>query len=222
MSVEVKKEVSHYDSVGRSYLDHAIKASGLAEDFFALLKEQVLELGDSAFIPKIDGKGNKVYPIDTAFLKATGEMEANLLLEVIELTNDLTMTFSKYVGSYKVRKSNLRRGIKNGVDPRKFDTYTSYIKAADKVTGGNSAGGTVSGKKKDGGTAKSTNKDMSTISVVTSNLPDKLKARLGILIKHLAQLPEDQALRVIQGAEGAIGKLQKVGGKFSHVKTATS
>ena len=195
-----------------AYAEGTIKADsvvrGLAENLFLGLKERAIE---------IDGDEDK--NLATEFRLALAEMESKTLNLLIALTGKADATHAKDVTGYKNRKSELIKGLLNGIDPTKYDTFTAYRKATDEKTGGNASGGNNKGTDNTNSSNKATDTTAVTeLQTVTNNVNAKIQDKLNLFVKHLAKLDEEQALSILQGAEGAIARLTKAGGRHSNAQ----
>lgn len=130
------------------------------------------------------------------------------------------VTLSSYSGTWKKTKSQLRRGIKAGVDPKDHKTRGAFLKATDEITGGNSLGKTKAIPTKNPDSKG--DKSKSTIAEVTTGnkLSKTASERLHSMIRELEKLPESEQVAVLTNCEGAIrSKLKKVA-RLSNLKTA--
>lgn len=205
----VTRYMTHYNSAADGYIELVSKAKGLADELFYGLKSQA----------EVTDKANLLAEYDKAMI----DVESSRKALVVELYNDEAMTMAKVPG-WKSRKSELRRGIKAGVDPTKFESFSSYRKAIDKATGGNSVGTSnlVKAPTGNGGSNASSEKDGSApLTVVNSGLDKAVQDKLNLLAKHLMKLDTAQQLKVLADCDGQIHKLAKMGGRFSNVNRKT-
>jgi len=207
--------MTHYCSAADGYIELVSRAKGLADELFYGLKSQAKEVDKANLLAEYD--------------KAMIDVESARLEVVKELYNDEAMTMAKVPG-WKSRKSELRRGIKAGVDPTKYESFSSYRKAVDKATGGNAVGTsnlvkapTDNGGSNASGGGAPDNKGTSTpLAVVNSGLDKAVQDKLNLLAKHLMKLDTAQQLKVLADCDGQIHKLAKVGGRLANVKRATA
>lgn len=212
MNVRTKTAV-HFVDVANAYIELEGKARGLADQFFKELVELAKEKGTDNLLSEFD--------------KSMIEVETAVKDKLLKLTNDSDITLGKYCSAWKVRKSELRKGVKNGLDPTKYESFSKFRKGVDAKTGGNSVGS-------NGGSGKVKDKNSSHNVTSASGGHDKLHSvtnkrldvldpavqdKLNLLIKHLGKLDKDGQLKVIADCDSAIHKLAKAGGRFANVNT---
>lgn len=209
----VTKYMTHFNSAAEGFIALEATASGLADEMYNGLVALATELGTDNLLSEYD--------------KVMIDVENTYKEELVKLTNDADITLSKYSSAYKVRKSELRRGIKAGLDPTKFVSFSKFRKGIATVAGGNASGTTKltaptsNGGSNIGGGAPNEAKT-SSLAIVNSGLAPTVQDKLNLIAKHLLKLDEATQLKVLADCDGAIHKLSKVGGRFVNVKRATS
>lgn len=210
----VTKHMVHFENAADGFIELEGKASGFAEELF-----------NGLVVLAAEYKGNE---LTDKFDETCLAVENARKPKLVEITGDETMTMTKYSAGWKVRKSELRRGIKVGLDPTKYDTFTSFRKAIDKAVNKNVSGKSTGGGAPDkSGGADSSKGDSAgntnpTLHPVTNSLPKSVAEKLNLIAKHLAELDEKAALEILTNCDGAIhARLKKVGGRFGNVKKKT-
>jgi len=209
----VTKYMTHFNSAAEGYIALEATASGLANELYNGLVALATEFGTDNLLSEYD--------------KVMIDVENTYKEELVKLTGDSEMTLAKHSSAFKVRKSELRRGIKAGLDPTKFVSFSKFRKGIATVEGGNASGTTKvvaptgNGGSSNGGGAPNEAKT-STLAAVTSGLTPAVQDKLNLIAKHLDKLDEASQLKVLADCDGAIHKLAKVGGRFSNVNRATA
>lgn len=209
------KHMTHFNSAADGFIELEGKASGFAEELF---------IGLSALAEEFSGKD-----LIAEFDKAMIDVENARKETLVKLTGDNSITLSKYSPAWRVRKSELRKGVKAGLDPTKYETFAKFRKATDKATNSNASGtntGASGGSSNKSGGADnkgpSTGNTPAVLHSVTSNLPKAVADKLNLIAKHLVDLDEKAALEILTNCDGAIhARLKKVGGRYGNVKQKT-
>jgi len=210
------KSMTHFLAYGEGMIELETKARGLAEELFLGLCDLVHE-----------NEGKLGADLLAEFNKSLIDLENTCKNKLIASTGDESATFGKCISGYKVRCSELRKGIKAGLDPTKYESFSKFRKAIDSKTGGNSVGSNGgSGKVKDKNSSHNKAEDDGKLHSVTNKHVEKLDStvqdKLNLLVKHLSMLDKEGQLKVIADCDSAIHKLSKVGGRYSNVKSATT
>ncbi|UCD07137.1 MAG: hypothetical protein JSW41_04905 [Candidatus Aenigmatarchaeota archaeon] len=200
--------MSHYKCAAEGFIALEKKAGELANEIFLgtkLLAEECIN-------------SDLVVEFDKAMLDAEALLNASL--------SD-GETLSKKYGRWKVTKSQVRKGLKAGIDPTKYNNLFQFNKATDEKTGGNSVG---SGGKSGGGAlgkgnsnkgGSNTNNNPTELQLVTSDkLSKAVQAKLNDIAKQLSNMSEEDAISILNGTSGAIRKkLKAAGGRYNNLKT---
>lgn len=216
--------MTHFNAYASGMIALEAKARGLAEELFLGLKELAIEVIAYNNDEKSEGKKD----LKAEFSKSLTDLECTHKGALIKLNGNENATLASEIKGFKNRRSELNRGIKEGVCPSKYESFTAYRKAIDKVTGGNSDGrssppsnsGASTGSSSKGGGAS--DKAVKLQSVTNDKLSAAVQDQLKLVAKHLSKLSEADQLKVLKNCDGAIHKLANVGGRFSNVKSATS
>lgn len=207
------KYMTHFYSAAEGYIALEATASGLADELFNGLAALAAEYGTDNLLAEFD--------------KVMIDVENTYKEELVKLTGDADITLSKYSSAFKVRKSELRRGIKVGLDPNKFKTFSKFRKGIAAVAGGNASGTTKvtaptgNGGSNNGGGAPNEAKT-GNLAVVNSSLTPAVQDKLNLIAKHLAKLDEAAQLKILSDCDGQIHKLAKLGGRFINARKATA
>ena len=204
----VTKYMTHFNSAAEGYIALEVTASGLANELYTGLVALATEFGIDNLLSEYD--------------KVMIDVENTYKEELVKLTGDSEMTLAKHSSAFKVRKSELRRGIKAGLDPTKFETFSKFRKGIATVEGGNASGTTKAVTASNNGGGAPNEAKTSTLAAVTSGLTPAVQDKLNLIAKHLDKLDEASQLKVLADCDGAIHKLAKVGGRFSNVNRATA
>lgn len=212
------KSMTHFVAYAEGMIALEQKARGLAEELFLGLKELAIEV--IAYNNDEKSEGNK--DLKTEFAKSLSDLEYSCKEKLVKLTGDENATLTSAIPSFKVRKSELNKGIKAGIDPSKYDTFSAYRKAIDKATNSNSDGRSKPNGKGEGtDSATSASSPPKLQTVTNSKLSTAVQDKLNLVAKHLTKLSEEDQLKVLSNCDGAIHKLASVGGRFSNVKKKT-
>lgn len=207
---QLTKSMTHYIAYAEGMIALEAKARGLAENLFIGTKALAFEIEDS------DKK------LDVEFNSSMKELESSCYNKLVAFSGDKDATMAKYITGFKNRKSEIKKGLEAGVDPRKFDSFTAFRKATDKVTGSNADG------RSNKGTDNTSNKSdvstsVSTLQSVTSAMPKAVQDKLTLMTKHLVKLDEGDALKILGNCDGAIHHmLNKAGGRYANVNKQTA
>lgn len=200
--------MTHFIASAEGYLQLEVTARGLADKMYTGL----LELAKT-----VEDKSNMLAEFDKAMI----DLETQLKAKVFEVYKDELMTMSK-VNGYKNRKSEIRRGLKAGVDPTKHKTFSQFRKGTDAVTNGNSSGskGIVPSKNAGGGAPNAGG--VAKLHTVTNSLSAEVQKKFDLIVKDLTKLSEEQQLKVLQDCVGQIHKLSKAQARFGGAKSKTA
>ena len=204
------KSMTHFNSAAESAIGLIQAERGLAQMFFD---------GAVALAKEVDKK-DLLTEYDKTLLDAERHVRDSL---------DEGVTLSEACSAWRTRKSATRSGIKLGLDPSKFNSYKSFETAAkierDKLKGivdggasNKNSGGSAPSNNVDGGASNVT--EPSKFSVVNNSLSSAVQKKLNEVAVHLSKLTEEGQLKVLQGCDGQIHSLAKVGGRYSNVKKA--
>lgn len=212
------KSMTHFIAYAEGMIALEHQARGLAEELFLGLKELAIEV--TAYNSDEKSEGTK--DLKTEFAKSLSDLEYTCKDKLVKLTGNEDATLTSSIPSFKVRKSELNKGIKAGIDPSKYDSFSAYRKAIDKATDSNSDGRSKPTNEGNKGEA-SAGSPTKLHTVTNDNFSKAVQESLKLTLKHLAKLPEKEALEALKGFDGKIHQLLgKVGGRYSNVKTANS
>lgn len=195
------KSMTHFTSAVNGYVDAQLeylkKTAGLAETLFT----GVCELWKEE-----EGK-DIVSAFNTSLAKAEDEIKDKLPDGV---------SLSAFCSAFRVRKSEIKRCLKAGLDPTEYSTLKEMLKKVVKKDEAKPNGGSSNH-------AGEPAEKPAAITAVSDNMPPKVREALNRALKTLANLSEEQALACVEGFENnASMRLRKAGGRYSNVNKAVS
>lgn len=201
------KYTTHFNNAAETALSILKSERGLASELFLGTKALAEELGLDNIVAEFD---KAMIDIETAY---KDKLEDG-------------MTLSSAVPAFKVRKSAIKRALKEGIDPTKFDSYRKFTDAVKKNKSGGGASENVTGgggASSDSNTSVKPTDNVAKLHSVTNGMDEEVRAAYELLGKHLMGADKSIALDVLKGAEGALhAKLRKAGGRFAGVKKTGS
>jgi len=209
------KYASYIAPVIGDMLDLEIKAKGLATTFH----EKVQLIMTEVFKGRaFDGK-------------EAGELYAEVCLEVEkELANEVEKHFGKGVSlseavkNWRQYKSIYKNGMKMGLNPADYPTFSKFKQAKDgggsASTEGKKGNNSTTTNESGGGSSNNTDIPASVVPDITSELSPELRGELNVAIAALTKLYKkdpDAAAKAVEDMTGACyHKLRQAGGRFAH------
>lgn len=209
MSVRTNS-MTHYESAASQALALEGAKRGLALEMYE---------GTCALIEE-----NKEATTEELLKAFDNNVEAAEAVHKAEVPDGLTL--SEYCGNWKKTKSQTRKALK-GLGAG-FSKCKSLNDALTKLSGGKGSKGSAnpdnSGKAGDpsGGGGVTDSNNVVSLPKSADQFSESVRDKVNLFIKHLAQLDEASQMQVINGAEGAIGRLRKAGGRHANARKTGS
>lgn len=198
--------------MARKYVDDLIaleeKTAGLADSFYAAVNKKLNEVDNNKSMTVEE----KLASFDV--LAKGMEDHARDQIDKSDAWEDGT-SLSNASPHYRTYKSNLRGGLKAGLDTRDFKSFSAFRKAKQEASNDGKKGGKKpdnagsSGSEQSGSSAP----DGGTGDNVTQlpdklldGLPDDVRNAVHAAVKTLEGLPKDQQMQVAQGFASAASK----------------